>query len=583
MKKAVIYARYSSHKQREESIERQLEICHKFAEDNDYEVIAEYCDREQSGRTDNRLNFQKMMKDAERREFDAVIILKQDRFARNRADSQQNKLRLGLYNIRVLSATEPIPEGSSGILMESLLEGIAEYYSAELSEKVTSGMRKNILKGTANGSYRPYGYDIVEKKYVVNPYEAEVVQKIFEKYANGDTVKSIIEYCCDRGYKTAQGRDFGYCYIERILKNKKYIGIYSWADIEKSDSIEAIIDERLFNKVQKRIEENANTGARENAVVDYVLSGKAYCGHCEQPLVADSVTKTIKNPKPEPKKEILDFNLLTFDKISELLSEEPEPQPQAPANKKIYRYYVCRGRKEKAFLNGCHKNRLDKDKLENAVIEYTAKQYLCDENIEELAKAIYKVQSRVTSNPNIQELEYKILEEAKKIENLYVMVESGKFSNHTFDRIQQAELRKEDYEKELRRIKREMPRLELEQIREKLGLIRVTMESYVKHGTIPIKLKKAFCDAFIEKVYVFDDDDGDDGNGKNKKTRVKIIFDAFESEGLLGFDEAEIEISSKMETLGSPKKQTPLWGVCFFAAGDSNNSIRQSGGLSMAG
>ena len=79
------------------------------------------------------------------------------------------------------------------------------------------------------------------------------------------------------------------------------------------------------------------------------------------------------------------------------------------------------------------------------------------------------------------------------------------------------------------------------------------IESYVKHGTILIKLKKAFCDAFIEKVYVFDDDDGDDGNGKNKKTRVKIIFDAFESEGLLGFDEAEIEISSKMETLGSPK------------------------------
>ena len=565
MKKAVIYARYSSHKQREESIERQLEICHKFAEDNDYEVITEYCDREQSGRTDNRLNFQKMMKDAERREFEAVIILKQDRFARNRADSQQNKLRLGLYNIRVLSATEPIPEGSSGILMESLLEGIAEYYSAELSEKVTSGMRKNILKGTANGSYRPYGYDIVEKKYVVNPYEAEVVQKIFEKYANGDTVKSIIEYCCDRGYKTAQGRDFGYCYIERILKNRKYIGIYSWADIEKSDSIEAIIDERIFNKVQKRIEENANTGARENAIVDYVLSGKAFCGHCEQPLVADSVTKTVKNAKPDnSKKAVFDFTLLTFNKINELLSEEPEPELQEDANKKIYRYYVCRGRKEKAFKNGCHKQRLNKDKLENAVIAYTANQYLCDENIEELAKAIYKVQNRVTSNPNIKEIEYKILEEAKKIENLYVMVESGHFTNKVFERIEQAELRKEDYEKELRRLKKEMPKLTLEQIKEKLGLIRLTMQSYVKFGEIPIKIKKAFCDAFIEKVYVFDDD-GDDGNGKGKKTRVKIIFDAFESEGLLGFDDAEIELSSKMETLGSPNNTCPLWvGVVFL-------------------
>ena len=122
-----------------------------------------------------------MLKDAERKEFEAVIVLKQDRFARKRADSQINKLRLAAFNIRVLSATEPIPEGSSGILMESLLEGIAEYYSAELSEKVTGGMRKNILKGTVNGSYRTYGYDIVDKKYVVNPDEAALVQKIFEK------------------------------------------------------------------------------------------------------------------------------------------------------------------------------------------------------------------------------------------------------------------------------------------------------------------------------------------------------------------------------------------------------------------
>ena len=399
---------------------------------------------------------------------------------------------------------------------------------------------------------------------MVNPYEAEVMQKIFEKYANGDTVKSIIEYCCDRGYKTAQGKEFGYCYIERMLKNKKYIGIYSWSDIEKADSIEAIVEERLFNKVQKRIEENANTGARENAIVDYVLSGKVFCGHCEQLLVADSVTKTVKNAKTDnSKKAVFDFTLLTFNKINELLSEEPEPKLQEDATKRVYRYYVCRGRKEKAFKNGCHKQRLNKDKLENAVIAYTSNQYLCDENTEELAKAIYKVQNRVTSNPNIKEIEYKILEEAKKIENLYVIVESGHFTNKVFERIEQAELRKEDYEKELRRLKKEMPKLTLEQIKEKLGLIRLTMQSYVKFGEIPIKIKKAFCDAFIEKVYVFDDDDGNDGNGKNKKTRLKIIFDAFESEGLLGFHEAEIEISSKMETLGSPKTDKSL-KICRF-------------------
>ena len=155
------------------------------------------------------------------------------------------------------------------------------------------------------------------------------------------------------------------------------------------------------------------------------------------------------------------------------------------------------------------------------------------------------------------------MEEAKKIENLYVMVESGHFTNKVFERIEQAELRKEDYEKELRRLKKEMPKLTLEQIKEKLGLIRLTMQSYVKFGEIPIKIKKAFCDAFIEKVYIFDDDDGDDGNGKGKKARVKIIFDAFESEGLLGFDDAEIELSSKMETLGSPKRHL-IAGVFFL-------------------
>ena len=562
MKKAVIYARYSSHRQREESIERQLEICHKFAEDNGYEVIAEYCDREQSGRTDNRLNFQKMMKDAERREFEAVIILKQDRFARNRADSQMNKFRLAAFNIRVLSATEPIPEGSSGILMEALLEGIAEYYSVELAEKVADGMMRNAQSGLTNGGARTYGYNIEEKRYVINPHEAEVVRVVFDMYAEGDTVRSILQYCSDRGYKTPQGREFGYNFIDRMLKNKKYIGLYSWGDVEQTTSIAPIVDERVFAKVQKRMAENSNTGARKNAKEDYVLVGKAFCGCCEQPLIADSVTKKVKPITP------VSYSLPTFDKISKLMDEPTEPKEVT--NTRVYRYYVCRATKRKAFANGCRKKRIDKDELENAVISYTARQYLSDRNIEELATAIYKVQKRVTSNPNIKELELKILEEAKKIENLYVMVESGHFTDKIFERIQQAELRKEDYETELRRISSTMQKLTLEQVKEKLLAVREKMRYYVALGDIPINLKKAFCDAFIEKVYLFDEDP--DGTNGCATMKVKIVFDAFESEGLLGFDDAEIEISSTFEPLGSPKNANTNSVYCEECICDQSNN-----------
>jgi hypothetical protein len=139
------------------------------------------------------------------------------------------------------------------------------------------------------------------------------------------------------------------------------------------------------------------------------------------------------------------------------------------------------------------------------------------------------------------------------------MVESGHFTDKIFERIQQAELRKEDYETELRRISSTMQKLTLEQVKEKLIAVREKMRHYVALGDIPINLKKAFCDAFIEKVYLFDEDP--DGTNGCATMKVKIVFDAFESEGLLGFDDAEIEISSTFEPLGSPHVTNPNWFV----------------------
>ena len=158
--KAVIYARYSSDSQREESIEGQLRECAAFAEKNGITVLRHYIDRAYSAKTDNRPEFQNMIKDSGKRLFDIVIVWKLDRFARNRYDSARYKATLKKNGVKVVSATEIISEGAEGIILESVLEGYAEYYSADLSEKVIRGMTDNALKCKFNGGTMPIGYVI---------------------------------------------------------------------------------------------------------------------------------------------------------------------------------------------------------------------------------------------------------------------------------------------------------------------------------------------------------------------------------------------------------------------------------------
>lgn len=144
--KLVIYARYSSHSQTEQSIEGQLIACYDYAKNNGHTVVGEYIDRAQSGTTDNRIEFQRMIADSDRHTFDGVLVYQLDRFARNRFDSAVNKAKLKKNGVRVLSARENITDDASGILVEGILESMAEYYSAELSQKIRRGMDINAEK-----------------------------------------------------------------------------------------------------------------------------------------------------------------------------------------------------------------------------------------------------------------------------------------------------------------------------------------------------------------------------------------------------------------------------------------------------
>jgi len=290
--KGVIYARYSSDNQREESIEGQLRECKEFAEKNGITILNSYIDRALSAKTDNRPQFQQMIKDSGKHLFDVIIVWKLDRFARNRYDSAHYKAVLRKNSVKVISATEKIAEDSTGILLESLLEGYSEFYSAELSEKVIRGMTENALKCKYNGGGVPIGYVIDdEKKFQINPHTAPAVLEAFKKYDKGATIADIVRWMNEKEIKPIRGKKIGIDSVKRLLKNRCYIGEYKYRDTVIPKGVPEIVPADLFERVQNRLVKNKKSPARFKAKEElYLLTTKLRCGLCESFMVGESGT-----------------------------------------------------------------------------------------------------------------------------------------------------------------------------------------------------------------------------------------------------------------------------------------------------
>ena len=239
---AVIYARYSSDNQREESIEGQIRECTAYAKRSGIRVVDTYIDRALSAKTDNRPQFQKMVSDSSEGYFDTVLVWKLDRFARNRYDSAHYKNILKKNNVRVMSATETISQGAEGILLESMLEGMAEYYSAELSEKITRGLTENALKCKFNGGTRTIGYLInSEQRYELDPEAAPLVLEAFKLYVSGKTMQEVTDIINKKGLRTARGQKLTLSVTQRMLQNRKYIGEYRYSGHVTESGIPQIV------------------------------------------------------------------------------------------------------------------------------------------------------------------------------------------------------------------------------------------------------------------------------------------------------------------------------------------------------
>ena len=343
---AVAYARYSSAGQRDVSIEQQLADIRAFAAREGYTIVHEYADHARSGFKDvsARAAFQSMIAAAEKGSYDTIIAWKVDRFGRNREDSAIYKGKLRRYGVRVLYAMEPIPEGSAGVLLEGMLEATAEWYSRQLSENVTRGMTDNAYKCLYNGT-RILGYTRgPDGRYAIQPEEAAIVRNIFDLYRSGFSAARICRQLNDQGLRTSHGKNFAPEGLMRILTNERYTGVYIWGSIRVPDGMPAIIDRSTWEEAQRMKKKTARHV--EQGAVDFLLTGRAFCGLCGAAMIGDSGT--------------------------------------GKSGTRHY-YYSCQAHKAR---KGCSKKSVSKDYLESSVVDFVLDHVLSDEQIENINNAI---------------------------------------------------------------------------------------------------------------------------------------------------------------------------------------------------
>ena len=276
MTRAAIYARFSSSRQREESIEDQVRVCREYAKAHGIDIVATYTDEAKSGtEADHRPGFQRMVADAGKGSFDALIVYKVDRFARNRYDSATYKAKLKRAGVELLSATEGVPDGPEGIILEAVLEGMAEYYSANLSQNIRRGIRGNALKCRHNGQ-KIFGYSLgLDGRYHPDPETAPAVEAAYRAAASGSTMAEIARELNGAGHRTVRGSAWNVKSVGRLLRNPRYRGLYSYAGVEVEGGMPAIVTRDLWDAAVARA---GSTGGRRSGAQEaaYLLSGIFY-------------------------------------------------------------------------------------------------------------------------------------------------------------------------------------------------------------------------------------------------------------------------------------------------------------------
>lgn len=450
---AAIYARYSSRAQRDVSIEQQVRECTSYAQRLGIPIIETYADRAISGKSDKRPNFQRMLADAEAGKFDYLLAWKSNRIGRNMMEAMMNEVRLSDYGIRVLYVEEDFEDNAAGRFALRNMMNVNQFYSENLAEDVTRGMRDNAEKCMVNHSL-PYGYKSVDKKYAIDEPRAEVVREIFTRVADGDAYADIALELNRRGLTTGRGKPWNKNSFHVMLKNEKYKGIYIYDDIRIEGGIPRIISDELFDRVQEALK--VKKTKRHGSGDGYLLTGKLFCGYCGSPITGISGTS---------KQGV------------------------------VHHYYACNKRR---YERACHKRNVRRDVLEKQVASAIKTFILREDTMNWLADktVAYAEYQRESSSAAL--LEAELVNVRKSLKNIMTAIEQGIITASTKARLEELEEQQAALEEQLEFEKSKIMDVSRDQV---LAWIR----SFQRYDIDDPQVRGKLFDTFISAIYLYDD------------------------------------------------------------------------------
>lgn len=510
---AVIYARYSSHNQRDVSIEQQVKQCQEFAQQNSFQIIEIYADRAISGKTDKRPNFQRMMRDAEKKKFKYVIAWKSNRMGRNMLQAMMNEAKLNDLGIRVLYAEEDFDDTAAGRFALRSMMNVNQFYSENMAEDIKRGLYDNAAKcKIANGGL-PLGYKKGDDlRYALDPPNDEIVREIFSRTACGDSFADIAADLNARGIKTSRGKTWGKNSFHALLTNERYTGVYIYGDIRIEGGVPQIVDKGLFFRVQEVLKTKKNPQGRHRINGDYLLTGKLFCGHCKSPMAGISGTGK---------------------------------------NGKLHHYYICQKRRVE---KSCDKANIRRDKIEHEVAVAIRNYIMRDDVLEWIADSAMTFAKEYRNQTCIGSLETQLAENKQATKNLLTAIEHGIITSTTKDRLLELE--------------REQAILVSRLDEEQASLLNYSRDDIIsamslyKNGNIEDKAFQAkLFDTFLIAVYLYDDHLKIEFSVTGKKTFVNLPLDTSVIDNIESFAAEECSFSLSLGLPHSSKTRKDSRGT----------------------
>lgn len=462
---AIAYYRFSSHSQNDASIDQQRELAHEWADAHGFKIVQEYEDAAISGTTDARPGFQQMLSEVAKIRPHTLIMWKTDRLGRDKYVLAMAKKKIRDAGCEIHLLAEHIPtEGPEGVLIEGLMEAMAEYYSRQLSQNIQRGMDYNAQHALYNG-HKLFGYDVDRstKKYIPDPNTAPFVQWAFTEYASGRPLKAIAEEMNAQGLRTPRNAKFSVNMLNKMLKNRAYIGEYHHGDITVAGGMPVLVDEATFDRAQRRFAENKRKGSQRAHGMDdaeaprYWLTGKLYCGECGSTMQGVSGTS---------------------------------------ATGRTYYYYYCSAQRRKE----CHLHKARKRDLEDMVLFALHNIVDDEENVTALAlDAAEYYEKNHNDTAYLEALEAKRREVEKSLANLVKVIERGVVSDTVTQRLAQLEEQKSALN----------DAIGTENVRVSLCEDRHSIQAYFDkflHADVnDPEIRDQVFEYFVDKVYLYDD------------------------------------------------------------------------------